>query len=80
MPQTCESDEPYRSAMLMGGSCSDRSLKVAHRRDVSGRHFQQARDKGHGGIMRPVGQLAQVFRLTAALDETFDLWRKQPAG
>jgi putative transposase len=78
VPQTRNCDEPYRPSMLESGSRSDRSLKVAiaemHLQGVSTRRVSKVMEKLCGLEVSS----AQVSRLTAELDETFDLWRKRP--
>jgi putative transposase len=78
VPQTRESDEPDRPSMLETGSRSDRSLKVAiaemYLQGVSTRPVTKVMEQMCGLSVRST----QVSRLTAELDETFELWRKRP--
>lgn len=78
VPQTRESDEPYRPSMLESGSRSDRALKVAiaemYLQGVSTRRVTKVMEKLCGLEVSST----QVSRLTAELDETFDLWRERP--
>jgi putative transposase len=78
VPQTRESDEPYRPSMLESGSRSDRSLKVAiaemYLQGVSTRRVTKVMEKMCGLSVSST----QVSRLTAELDETFELWRQRP--
>lgn len=77
VPQTRESDEPYRPSMLESGSRSDRSLKVAiaemYLQGVSTRRVTKVMEKLCGLCVSST----QVSRLTAELDETFELWRNR---
>lgn len=78
VPQTRDSDEPYRPSMLESGSRSDRSLKVAiaemYLQGVSTRRLTKVMEKLCGLSVSST----QVSRLTAELDETFELWRNRP--
>jgi len=78
VPQTRDSDEPYRPSMLESGSRSDRSLKVAiaemYLQGVSTRRVTKVMEKMCGLSVSST----QVSRLIAELDETFELWRKRP--
>jgi len=78
VPQTRDSDEPYRSSMLESGSRSDRSLKVAiaemYLQGVSTRRVTKVMEKMCGLSVSST----QVSKLTAELDETFELWRNRP--
>lgn len=78
VPQTRESDEPYRPSMLESGSRSDRSLKVAiaemYLQGVSTRRVTKVMEKMCGLSVSST----QVSKLTAELDETFELWRNRP--
>ena len=78
VPQTRDADEPYRPSMLETGSRSDRSLKVAiaemYLQGVSTRRVTKVMEKLCGLEVSS----AQVSRLTAELDGTFELWRKRP--
>lgn len=78
VPQTRDSDEPYRPSMLESGSRSDRSLKVAiaemYLQGVSTRRVTKVMEKLCGLSVSST----QVSRLTAELDETFELWRNRP--
>ena len=78
VPQTRDSDEPYRPSMLETGSRSDRSLKVAiaemYLQGVSTRRVTKVMEK----LCGPEVSSTQVSRLTAELDETFKLWRARP--
>lgn len=75
VPQTRESDKPYRPSMLESGSRSDRALKVAiaemYLQGVSTRRVTKVMEKLCGFEVSST----QVSRLTAELDETFELWR-----
>ena len=75
VPQTRDSDEPYRPSMLESGSRSDRALKVAiaemYLQGVSTRRVTKVMEKLCGFEVSST----QVSRLTAELDETFELWR-----
>jgi transposase-like protein len=77
VPQTRDSDEPYRSSMLESGSRSDRSLKVAiaemYLQGVSTRRVTKVMEKMCGLSVSST----QVSKLTAELDETFELWRNR---
>jgi transposase-like protein len=77
VPQTRDSDEPYRPSMLESGSRSDRSLKVAiaemYLQGVSTRRVTKVMEKLCGLSVSST----QVSRLTAELDETFELWRNR---
>tara|TARA_B110000093_G_scaffold148359_1_gene161322 strand:- start:2875 stop:4014 length:1140 start_codon:yes stop_codon:yes gene_type:complete len=77
VPQTRDSDEPYRPFMLETGSRSDRALKVAiaemYLQGVSTRRVTKVMEKMCGLSVSST----QVSRLTAELDETFELWRKR---
>ena len=78
VPHTRDSNEPYRPSMLESGSRSDRSLKVAiaemYLQGVSTRRVTKVMEKMCGLSVSST----QVSRLTAELDETFELWRKRP--
>jgi len=78
VPQTRESDEPYRPTMLESGSRSDRALKVGiaemYLQGVSTRRVTKVMEKMCGLSVSST----QVSRLTAELDETFELWRNRP--
>lgn len=78
VPQTRGSDEPYRPSMLESGSRSDRSLKVAiaemYLQGVSTRRVTKVMEKMCGLSVSST----QVSKLTAELDETFELWRNRP--
>jgi transposase-like protein len=77
VPQTRDSDEPYRPSMLESGSRSDRSLKVAiaemYLQGVSTRRVTKVMEKMCGLSVSST----QVSNLTAELDETFELWRNR---
>lgn len=77
VPQTRESDEPYRPSMLESGSRSDRALKVAiaemYLQGVSTRRVTKVMEKMCGLSVSST----QVSKLTAELDETFELWRNR---
>lgn len=77
VPQTRGSDEPYRPSMLESGSRSDRSLKVAiaemYLQGVSTRRVTKVMEKMCGLSVSST----QVSKLTAELDETFELWRNR---
>lgn len=78
VPQSRGSDEPYRPSMLESGSRSDRSLKVAiaemYLQGVSTRRVTKVMEKMCGLSVSST----QVSKLTAELDETFELWRNRP--
>ena len=75
VPQTRDSDEPYRPSMLESGSRSDRALKVA----IAEMYLQGVSTRGVTKVMEKLCGFevssTQVSRLTAKLDETFELWR-----
>lgn len=77
VPQTRDSDEPYRPSMLESGSRSDRSLKVAiaemYLQGVSTRRVSKVMEKMCGLSVSST----QVSKLTSELDETFELWRNR---
>lgn len=77
VPQTRGSDEPYRPTMLESGSRSDRSLKAAiaemYLQGVSTRRVTKVMEKMCGLSVSST----QVSKLTAELDETFELWRNR---
>lgn len=78
VPQSRGCDEPYRPSMLESGSRSDRSLKVAiaemYLQGVSTRRVTKVMEKMCGLSVSST----QVSKLTAELDETFELWRNRP--
>jgi putative transposase len=78
VPQTRESDEPFRPSMLDSGSRVDGSLKVAiaemYIQGVSTRRVTKVMEKLCGLEVTST----QVSRLTAQLAETFKQWRQRP--
>jgi len=78
VPQTRASEEPYHPSMLESGSRSDRSLKVTiaemYLQGVSTRRVTKVMEKMCGLSVSST----QVSKLTAELDETFELWRNRP--
>ena len=77
VPQTRESDSPYRPSLLESGSRVDRALKAAiaemYLQGVSTRRVTKVMEKLCGLEVSST----QVSRLTAELDETFAQWRER---
>ena len=78
VPQTRESDHPYRPSMLESGSRVDRALKAA----IAEMYIQGVSTRRVTKVMEKLCWLevtsTQVSRLTAELDESFEQWRQRP--
>ena len=77
VPQTRDC-EPYKPSMLESGSRVERSLKAA----IAEMYLQGVSTRRVTKVMETLCGLevssTQVSRLTAELDDTFELWRKRP--
>lgn len=78
VPQTRESDKPYKPSMLQSRSRTDQALKATiaemYLQGVSTRRVTRVMEK----LCRLEVSSTQVSALTAQLDSTFKLWRERP--